>query len=134
MNRTLWTLPVPSSGLTREPYFSVSGRGCELAYYVETEDGDRKETLTFEGVEAFKCTYLTACTIEMVKTAYDRVVRMDHSPWRAEVKKSRDLFYQNYPKPPKEELQHLMIFFDDGPCYEFICVDFKASQQSGAWP
>ena len=126
MNQDLWELPVPSTALTRGPNFrELAKRNCELEYYVETEDGgDRREAVIFEGVEAYKCTYLTALTVEMIKTAYDKIVRISPSQWLAEVKRSNALFYQNLPQAPKEP-QHLMICFDDGPCYEFICIDFK---------
>jgi len=126
MNQVLWKLPVPATSLTRGPYFSADGRQCELAYYLETEDGDRKETVLFEGVEAYKCTYYTSLSVEMIRVAYAKIVRIDPSPWLLEVRRR---FLENTQGMRKvansEELQHLMICFDDGPCYEVICVAFR---------
>jgi hypothetical protein len=118
-------MPVPSSALTRGPNFAaLLKRQCELSFYVESDEGDRKTGILFDGVEAYKCTHMTALSIEMINTAYDRLVRFDNSPWLSEVKINSDSYYVKRLGAPKE-LQHLMICFDDGPCYEFICVGFS---------
>jgi hypothetical protein len=124
MNQPLWELPGP---LTRGPIFgTLTGRSCEIAYYIETDDGDRKEALIFEGVEAFKSTYMTARSVDMIKAAYDKLVRVYPSSWLTEIQKNSDPYYRGREGVPRK-LQHLMICFDDGPCYEFICVDFKVA-------
>jgi hypothetical protein len=125
MNRVLWEMPVPSSALTRGPSFAaLLKRECELSFYVESDDGDKKAGILFDGVEAYKCTHMTARSVEMINTAYDKLVRLDDSPWLAEVKANSSAYYTKRQGAPKE-LQHLMICFDDGPCYEFICIGFK---------
>jgi hypothetical protein len=91
---------------------------------IESDDGDRKAGIIFDSVEAYKCTHMTARSVEMIKTAYDKLVSLDDSAWLSEVKANSDSYYAKRQGPPME-LQHLMIFFDDGPCYEFICVGFK---------
>ncbi|WP_298252199.1 hypothetical protein [Bradyrhizobium sp.] len=127
MNQLLWELPVPSSSQTKGPTLNVLvGRECEIAYYIETDDGDRKEALIFEGVEAFKTTYMTARSVDMIEMAYDRLVRIEASPWLAETTKNSDPYYQSR-EGEARKLQHLMICFDDGPCYEFICAGFKVA-------
>ena len=74
----------------------------------------------FDGVEAYKCTYLTSCSAEMFNIAYGKLVRLAATPWLNEVLKSCAKTSQ-----ASKELQHLMICFDDGPCYEVICVRFN---------
>lgn len=118
-------MPVPSSALTRGPRFAaLPKRECELSFYVESDDGDKKAGILLDGVEAYKCTHMTARSVEVINTAYDKLVRLDDSPWLAEVKANSLEYYTKRQGAPKE-LQHLMISFDDGPCYEFICVGFK---------
>lgn len=118
-------MPVPSSALTRGPSLtSLLKRECELSFYVEADDGDQKSGILFTGVEAYKCTHTTARSVEMINTAYDKLVRLDGSPWLEEVTANSVSYYARRQATPKE-LQHLMISFDDGPCYEVICTGFK---------
>lgn len=118
-------MPVPSSALTRGPSFAaLLKRECELSFYVEADDGDKKAGILFDGVEAYKCTHMTARSVEMINTSYDRLVRLDGSPWLAQVKANSAPYYAKR-QASQKELQHLMISFDDGPCYEFICTGFK---------
>jgi hypothetical protein len=125
MSRILWEMPVPSSALTRGPAFAVLlKRQCELSFHIETDDGDRKAGILFDGVEAYKCTHMTARSVEMINLAYDKLVSLDDSPWLAEVNANCASYYMKRQGAPLN-LQHLMISFDDGPCYEFICVGFK---------
>ena len=117
--------PVPSSALTRGPYFAaLPKRQCELSFYVEANEGDRKEGILFEGVEAYKCTYMTALSVQMIGTAYDKLVRLEVSPWLTEVIALSASHYLAREGSPRA-LQHLMMCFDDGPCYEIICTNYK---------
>ena len=120
MNETVWKLPVPASALIRGPTFVALGkRRCELSFSVEGEQGETQAVgLRFEGVEAYKCTYLTSCSAQIFNTAYGKLVRLESTQWLNKI-------LMNYKASPKSnELQHLMICFDDGPCYEIICVSF----------
>ena len=125
MTQILWTLPVPSTALLRSPIFQVLlSRSCALFCEYENDDGDLVSLkLLFEGVQAFKCTYYKACTIEMINTAYDKVVDIGSTEWKAKIKarlvsSDQDIL----------GLKHLMIYFDDGPCYEFICRNFQTER------
>jgi len=121
MSETLWKLPVPASALLRSPAFApLPKRQCELSFPIESDEGETRVALLFEGVEAYKCTYLTSCSAEMFNTAYGKLVRLGATAWLSEVLK----VYSKSSQTPKE-LQHLMICFDDGPCYEIICTSFK---------
>jgi hypothetical protein len=121
----MWRLPVPASSLVRGPSFhAMPKRECSIGYSVEGVDGAPvDECLIFQGVEAFKCTYLTSCNAAMFTIAYGKLVSLQQSPWLAEV-------LETYSKAPGEhrQLLHLVICFDDGPCYEFICANFKEAK------
>jgi hypothetical protein len=122
MSEPLWKLPVPASALLRSPVFApLAKRQCELSFHIERDDGEARVRLLFEEVEAYKCTYLTSCSVEMFNAAYGKLVKLGATAWLAEVMK----VYSKASQAPKD-LQHMMICFDDGPCYEFVCVSFKA--------
>ncbi len=127
MVSTLWALPVPSTALLLGASFEkLLGRTCALEFeYEDEEDNIAHVKLIFEGVEAFKCTYLFACTVEMIRTAYDHVVDLGSSEWLEAVRKQIRSNGQD-----SQELRHLMIYFDNGPCYEFICRDLKIDQRA----
>ena len=81
----LWELPAPSSGfLDGGPRFEKrQGRVVAVRFLYELEDGDEKETaVVFEGVEAFKCTYMTALEPFMLE-AYDKLVDRGETDWLA---------------------------------------------------
>jgi hypothetical protein len=125
MSKILWEMPVASSALTRGPAFAaLLKRQCELSFHIETDDGDRKAGILFDGVEAYKCTHMTARSLDMIENAYDKLVSLDDSPWLSEVKANSASYYTRR-QGSLPDLQHLMISFDDGPCYEFICVGFE---------
>lgn len=100
----------------------LHGRRCSLEYSYESEKDDSAtpEKLIFDGVESFKCTYYNSCSLEMIE-AYDKVINIGKSEWLIGIK-------QNLAntKIDSENLKHLRIYFDDGPCYEFICRSFQA--------
>jgi hypothetical protein len=124
MPTELWKLPVPATALVKGPTFAVlPKRQCEISFYIEGDSGAATRTsLLFEGVEAYKCTYLTSCSAEMFNAAYGKLVRLAATPWLTELLKT----HCQRGEPPKE-LQHMMICFDDGPCYEIICLGFRAA-------
>lgn len=119
----LWRLPVPASALLKSPEFTVlPRRECELRLSIEDDDGGATDiTLRFSGLETYKCTYMTSCTVDMFKLAYGKLISLDSS-WLDEVKRAGR-------KDAKviEGLQHLMITFDDGPCYEVICQSWSTN-------
>jgi hypothetical protein len=125
MSEILWKLPVPATALLRSPVFAtLAKRQCALSFEVEADEGDGEThgRLLFDGVEAYKCTYLTSCTAEMFNTAYGKVVNLGSTPWLQDV---LQVYSKSSPTP--KPLQHLMICFDDGPCYEFICASVEPS-------
>jgi hypothetical protein len=79
--------------------------------------------MLFEGVEAFKCTHDTAFTLEMIETAYDRFADLGPTEWLTQIESQLVSSRED-----ATGLRHLMIYFDDGPCYEFICRSFRAEE------
>lgn len=127
MSEVLWELPEPSSGRTAGPEFIRLPMGkCELSLHVEdinTAEA-RRVVLLFEGVLSYKCTYQYAVSAKMIEAAYDKLVSLGATPWLAEVSEPY-LQHCKSSKEPPNKLQHLMIYFDDGPCYEIICASFR---------
>ena len=116
MSEELWELPFPSSGLSNVGFQKLAGRSCALI----CNDGENTPVrLVFIGVAAFKCTYHRACTIEMLKT-YDKLSDLGQTPWLDGIREQLSSFGDEV-----KALRHLMIYFDDGPCYEFICQSFS---------
>ncbi len=123
---TRWTLPVPSTallegGATLEKRL---GHAVALRFSYEAEGATRRTgALVLQGVEAFKWTYMGALDASMLE-AYDRLVDRGSSPWLREVsanltQKGRKAY----------GLVHLMITFDDGPCYEAVCRSFRVEDK-----
>lgn len=119
-----WHLPVAASALLHSPEFVVlRHRECVLRLLVERNDGAGKEiALLFTGVESYKCTFLPACTAAMFNLAYGKLVSLD-SAWLAEVRSTG-----KKDRATVDALLHLMITFDDGPCYEIICSSWSIKE------
>lgn len=117
MAKTLWQIPVPSTALLDGgPVFEKRPRrALALRMSYETDEGERVVALVFEGVEAFKVAYDRARGDWMLE-AYDRLVDLGQTAWLAET--SGNLRHHG---EDTDGLRHLMINFDDGPCYEVIC-------------
>lgn len=125
MTTTLWDLPVPSTALLDlGPVFEVCPRrlvAFRMAY--EVAEGEREITLFLDGVEAYKVTRYRARSDAML-VAYDKLVDMGESEWLNEV---RGTLARHGGDPTG--LVHLMINFDDGPCYEFICRTHRVEEK-----
>jgi len=126
MPTELFKLPFPSSGRSHEDFKEMGGHRCLLACHYSA-DGSDAVNLVFDGVESYKATFDKACTVEMIRAAYDRVVDLGATAWLDEV--SSELSQHG---ADRSGLQHLMIYFDDGPCYEFVCRSFSAEPITAA--
>lgn len=117
MAKTIWQLPVPSTALLDGgPVFEKRARReIALRMSYETDDGGEVVALVFEGVEAFRVTYDRARGDWMLE-AYDRLVDLGQTSWLSEI--SGNLTQHG---ADAAGLAHLIINFDDGPCYEVIC-------------
>ena len=127
MSKSLWELPVPSTALLEggAVFEKRLGREVALRFAYEAEDEARRESaVVFEGVEAFKCTYYRAGDESMLE-AYDRLLDRGSTVWLNELKGNLQRRGGR-----SDELVHLMINFDDGPCYEVVCRSFKVENQT----
>ena len=128
MPTELFKLPFPSSGRSHEEFRELDGRQCLLACHYAA-DGSKAVNLLFDGIEAYKGTLYRACTVEMIRVANDRVVDLGPTPWLEEVSTQLSKHGED-----NSGLRHLMFYFDDGPCYEFICRSFQAGQLGESVP
>ena len=125
MADTLWEIPVPPTYIERVTFTQPPGRLCELLLETDEELGVRQRfPIAFYDVVAYRCTYQTSVTVDMIETAYGKLVRLGRTSWLLDLLKTRRE-YCDAARMPVEELQHLMICFDDGPCYEVICAEVR---------
>jgi hypothetical protein len=116
MATELWKLPTPVSALVQDPQLKLlSRRACELLFQIDDKGTEKWISIGFDDVAALKCSYLEACTASMFKFAYGRLVDLGMTTWLVEI---AQIGRRSTP------LRHLMIYFDDGPCYEFACHEF----------
>ena len=126
MSEIIWQTLMSSTAFLNSSKFSIlPKRKCLLEYSYEDEEGASTifEKLIFDGVESFKCTHYKACSLEMIK-AYCKIVDVGESDWLIEIKQNL-----SQAKVKAENLKHLRIYFDDGPCYEFICKSFEVTSE-----
>lgn len=125
MTKTLWELPFASSWGGRVKLFELPRRN--LALFFQGEDVD--DRIVFEQVEAYKCTFLFGRTDDM-SVAYDKIVDLGETSWLTQVRNRMREYGEalSPPSGPPDQLMHLMINLDDGPCYEFLCQNFHYDQ------
>jgi hypothetical protein len=120
MKNVLWRMPVCSSGLTGVSGFrQIARRECLLVIATKENDGGDLQII-FEGVEAYRATYYNARSLEMVRASYDELVDLGDTDWLHEINKRMTPGIDRSGK-----LYNLLINFDDGPCYEFICRSYR---------
>ncbi len=122
----LWKFPGPSSTLVQGPTLTIlPKRSCSLEFSFELPTGELEEfTVRFSGVEALKCTYLPACSAEMFRTAYAKLVGVENSDW---IKDILEIHKDN--RDNNSNIKHFMMCFDDGPCYEIISTNFDIGKK-----
>jgi hypothetical protein len=118
MKKEIWALPFPSSCLDIEPtILELPRRELELSFSLyDDDDQSCKFVVKYFGVEGFKWTYLTSCDIEMIQSAYDKLIDCGDTEWLISCQEISTRMGK------KEELHHFRIFFDDGPCLDVISV------------
>src|SRR5262249_22598745 len=123
MTSILWEIPVPPTQVETTKIEQLPGRATRLliSLVVLRDDVDVVEyhDLSFEGTELFTCTYYRSRTVEMIQLAYGKLVDLGRT----------ELLTQITVRSQKNNLRHLMICFDDGPCYEFVCASFSHSNR-----
>jgi hypothetical protein len=94
-----------------------------FTYESPVDDTLRACELVLDGVEAYKVTYFKARG-EETSAAYDEMTDCGATPWLHEI---RENLRGN--RGDTKGLRHLMINFDDGPAYEFICRSFEVNDE-----
>lgn len=132
MAKVIYNLPGPSTSLLHSPVFEERAkRTCAIIceYESESEENSFVLALIFEGIEAYKCIYYNAVSLQLIQEAYDKVVDFGESRWLAEIRSNL-----NKSDADATNLSHLSIYFDDGPAYEFICRDFRTENWLAPFP
>src|SRR5579859_4815528 len=116
MLEVLWAIPGPATAVHFVKFEALDGRACRLSLSLIALAEDGRDVLQhyrlrFEGVESYRCTYLTSLNIDMIKNAYGRLVDLGRTAWVHELATRSE----------SADVTHLMICFDDGPCYEIAC-------------
>ena len=121
----LWKLPASSTDLIDGPHLAELSKRHVRIWFRYDDDGETLNSeILFEGVEAFKCTYMTSVAVNLINVAYNKLVDMGKTTWLDDVM----LINSEYIKHTGQNLptlRHLAIYFDDGPCYEVVCKTFK---------
>lgn len=130
MIEIIWRLPSPATAIENGGalFQKLLGRTCILICTYEDDSDDGvfvTDNLVFNGVEAFKATYHNACTHYMIQNAYGKLVDLGATEWLISIKKQLS---SESAEDRLVNLRHLMIYFDDGPCYEFICRTFNVER------
>jgi hypothetical protein len=122
MIETLWKLPFPSSWAWDSRFQELPRRECAVVFPNELDEGRTNHLgIVFAGVQAYKCTYLHAIT--PVREAYDTLIDLGKTDWLDSIKNRMATHGDD-----TSDLHHLMITFDDGPSYEFICKSFRVEK------
>lgn len=122
--KVLWVASFPVVNL--EPSFREGmGRMCIIeCHFGGTSQEGPIATLVFDGVEAYQCTYLDARDLSVTE-AYGRVIEVEDSSWLTEIKARLNRIKNS----ETSSLRHLMVDFDDGPRWEFVCRKFTFQEQ-----
>lgn len=78
-------------------------------------------SLLFDHVASYRCTLRTALGPHAIQTFLGKLTEIIGSAWKDEV-----LVALTDNGTPPDPLRHLVICFEEGPCYEFICGGFEA--------
>lgn len=115
---TIWS--APAAPRINGPALSVlPNRTCMLELSFRSAERSEGAILIFEKVEGYKCTFLPALASEARNAAPGALVEIPASSWKAEIVAANRTLDAAFDAP----LRHLMIYFEAGPCFEFVCAD-----------
>lgn len=121
----LWETPIPSSAF-QQGVVLIQHPKRRLSLNFEYENSEYQLTkgqLVFYDVIAYRVIYLYGLTGEIINSAYDKLIDLGDTDWLKEIKKASNHKFKE--KGLDGNIKHYRICFDDGPCYEFICVSFE---------
>jgi len=121
--------PIPSGICLARPVFHHRRPGCR--YRASFECVSAAVCSARSSVPPWPCSptsgsgYASNCEGQSdARQAYGSLISVEGSPWLADIRKSHTDYCMSAQLQPRE-LKHLMILFDDGPCYEVICDIFE---------
>lgn len=127
-----WQLPVPSTSFVEGPRFQPGGTSVlDWTYEADSEfvagptRGIIAQSLCFSGVVAYTCIYDVLCGQELITKAYDKLMDLGETKWLLDLRCVSESVHFGEGK----SLKHLAIFFDQGPCYEFVCEGVSVSEK-----
>jgi len=123
MERVLWKLSGPASGLLREPRFYLLQQRRSCLWWVAEKDegGGRHEALVFKEARFYRFTHFLS--LDYASQAFgDKFCQLVDLGQTALLEEIAANSARN--RPPLEGLKHMVIFFDDG-LFEFVCQDFE---------
>ncbi len=119
----LWTFPDPSAPLVGDPHLSPLGETCLVEFSFQiAERRSEAVSLLFDRVASYRCTLRQALSPPVLRTFQGRLTEITGSAWKDEVLAA----LMDNGTPPSSPLRHLVICFEEGPCYDFICGGFEA--------
>jgi len=126
MPNEIYKLPITSSWMDSPKLYQRIGGYCELiCEYENRENAEITQfNLIFGRCWAVKFTYYVANDAALIPLTYDKVVDFGETDWLEKIKRNLAASIGL-----TVELEHLGIYFDDGPLYEFICESFHAEEQ-----
>lgn len=126
-----WKLPVPSTSFVAGPTFQPGGSSILCWTYEGNSEfvatpvqGIIEQRLNFGGVVAYRCTYDVLCDPDLIALAYDSLVDLGETKWLTALRAASE----NVQFGAGKSLKHVAIFFDGGPCYEFVCREVHKSE------
>lgn len=121
--QTLWKFPFPTSGLAGDEVSCDVRRGDKIVLTIQVNE-ERRIELRFTDVYAVRCTFDQACTLEMIE-AYGALIDVGESEFlKSAIRQIKDTHHSII------GLRHLSIYFDDGPCFDFICRNFSVDPKN----
>jgi hypothetical protein len=117
MTKTLYTLPVPSTSLTREAFFSTEGGRFAIRFGYERDGREYLAGIIFSNVAAVRTRAERCCKLQQIESSYDELIELEDSQWVMEVRADMEELWRD-----KWETKHFMIYIDSAGCYEVIAA------------
>jgi hypothetical protein len=122
--RRMYTVPVPSTGFTREAYFDGSQVKPAIRYEYQAGGKVVRGGICFRRVAATKHLGEPYCTAWHVADCYDVLVEIVESRWLNELN-------QNAAESSEvSDLHHYMIYLDSVGCFEIAAEGWETIQDA----
>lgn len=120
VKRPVYSVPVPSTAFTTEPYLDTQMGSPTIRFSFEDDTGHWQYGLQFKQVSAFRKRSERCCGVWNIEDAYDVLVEIEFSTWITEIFQDVPEIYQPLWKP-----KHFMIYLDSAGCFEFLAQTWE---------